>query len=321
MNTGTGAGIGLGQLERDQREVKPLRDAFLEALDRHDGTGNPLPEWEDVLPRERQAWRAVDVLVRLRVERAETQLDLVRAERDALVSQMQSLRSQVRFLEVLRNQDELETTRAKLELEALRGARQRQATPTRSTSPAKEPAPALRTMKVTGLVEDKAAGGLYLAVNRGLEAVHQGATVRIQDTAATAEVTDVMPAEEAPVFIASPGAAFKVKVGDTLEVVTDKEQPATDDSASLVTMKVSALARDEEGGGIYLAVEGGEHDVRRGDALRLKGSRVAVEVTSVEPTARLPIFIGFPGDTFQPKEGDTVERLREVEDELPAPIA
>ncbi|NRD67837.1 hypothetical protein HRD49_39525 [Corallococcus exiguus] len=321
MNVGTGAGIGLGQLERDQREVKRLHDAFLEALDRHDGTGSPLPEWEDVPPRERQAWRAVDVLVRLRVERAETQLDLVRSERDALVSQVQALRSQVRFHEVLRSQDDLEATRAKLELEALRGARQRQATPTHSAHPEKESAPAPRTLKVTGLVEDKAAGGLYLAVERGLEVLHPGATVRVQGTAATAEVTDVMPEEETPIFIASPDAAFTVKAGDVLEVVTDEEQSAVADSTPLVTVKVTAVAPDEEGGGFYLAVERGLREVHQGDAVRIQGTDMVAVVTGVEPTTPLPIFIGYPPPSFAPKEGDVLELLQKPGDGLPALIA
>ncbi|CAM4465112.1 hypothetical protein [Corallococcus exiguus] len=321
MNVGTGAGIGLGQLERDQREVKRLHDAYLEALDRHDGTGSPLTEWEDVPPRERQAWRAVDVLVRLRVERAETQLDLVRSERDALVAEANALRSQVRFLEVLRNQDELETTRAKLELEALRGARQREANPKPNAPPPKAPVSAPRTVKVAGLVEDKAADGLYLAVESGLEVIHPGATVRVQGTSVTVEVTDVMPEEETPIFIASPDGAFTVKAGDVLEVVTDEEQSAVADSAPLVTVKVTAVAPDEEGGGFYLAVDRGLREVHQGDAVRIQGTGMVAVVTGVEPTTPLPIFIGYPPPSFAPKEGDVLELLPKPGGDLSALIA
>ncbi|RYZ34617.1 MAG: hypothetical protein EOO71_38455 [Myxococcaceae bacterium] len=231
MEATTKAGIGLKHLERDGRDVRRLHDAYLEALDRHDGAGNLLPEWEDVTMRERRAWRAVEVLVRIRVERAETAEELLRKERDALVAQVQALRSQVRFQEVLRTQEELEASRAKVELDALRAAHRRQATPPPSSPPLVDetrgaatpvtPAAAtpLRSVKVAGLVEDKEGGGFYLAVERGLDAIHPGDTVRIQGTSATAEVTDVMPAEETPLFIGFPGEDFAPKVGDVLELV------------------------------------------------------------------------------------------------------
>ncbi|MBN8466193.1 hypothetical protein JYJ95_06695 [Corallococcus exiguus] len=239
MNAGTETGIGLGQLERS-RDVKRLHETFLEALDRHDGAGNPLPEWEDVPSRERQAWRAVDVLVRLRVERAETQLGLVRSERDALVEEVKALRSQVRFLEVLRNQDDLETMRAKMELEALRGACRRQATPTPSVPPLVEAA------------------------------------------------QDSVP---------------------------------IDASARLVSVRVTAVAPDEDGGGLYLAVERGLREVHQGATMRLKGTEATAEVASVEATASLPIFISFRSPDFAPKEGDVLELLPKPGDELPALIA
>ena len=230
MNVGTGAGIGLGQLERDQREVKRLHDVFLEALDRHDGAGNPLPEWEDVPLRERQAWRAVDVLVRLRVERAETQLELVRSERDALVAEAKALRSQVRFLEVLRDQDDLEATRAKMELEALRGARQRQrqASPppsvpplvevVRDSSPGGEEVQPI-AVKVTAVAPDEEGCGLYLAVEPGLPELHQSDSLRIQGTAMVAVVTSVEPTTPLPIFIGYPPPSFAPKVGEGLELL------------------------------------------------------------------------------------------------------
>ncbi|RKH51490.1 hypothetical protein [Corallococcus aberystwythensis] len=239
MNAGTETGIGLGQLERS-RDVKRLHETFLEALDRRDGAGDPLPEWEDVPSRERQAWRAVDVLVRLRVEQAETQLGLVRSERDALVEEVKALRSQVRYLEVLRNQDDLETRRAKLELEALRGARRRHATPPPSVQPLVEAA------------------------------------------------QDSVP---------------------------------TDATATLVSVKVTAVAPDEDGGGLYLAVEHGLHEAHQGATVRLKGTKATAEVASVEPTASLPIFISFHSPDFAPKEGDVLELLPKPGDELPARIA
>ncbi|RKG97952.1 hypothetical protein D7X74_40540 [Corallococcus sp. CA047B] len=231
MEAATEVGIGLKHLERDGRAVRMLHDAYLEALDRHDGAGNLLPEWEDVKPRERRAWRAVEGVVRLRVERAETLVELLRKERDALVAQVQALRSQVRFQEVLRTQEALETSRANVELEALRAARRRQATPPPSSPPlvdqvreaAAPVAPAvatpLRTVKVTAVGEDAEGGGWYLAVERGLHEVHQGATVRIQGSGATAEVTSVEPTAELPVFVGFPGEAFTPKAGDVLELV------------------------------------------------------------------------------------------------------
>lgn len=240
MEAATEAGIGLKQLERDGRDVRRLHDAYLEALDRHDGAGNLLPEWEDLPARERRAWRAVDVLVRLRVERAETQMELLRSERDALIAQVQALRSQVRHHEILRTQDELAAARASLELEALRSARRRQPTPSPSVPPLKE---------VT--------------------------------SAATAE----------------------------------------SDAAALVAVKVTAVAPDEEGGGLYLAVERGLREVHRGDTWRIRGTTATAEVTSVEPTDELPLFIGFPGVGFVPKEGDVLELLPKPGDELPALIA
>ncbi|RKH01320.1 hypothetical protein D7V97_29175 [Corallococcus sp. CA053C] len=86
-------------------------------------------------------------------------------------------------------------------------------------------------------------------------------------------------------------------------------------------MKVTAVAPDEEGGGLYLAVERGLHEVHRGDTVRVQGTDALAEVTSVEPTAELPVFIGFPGATFNPNAGDALELLPKPGDELPALIA
>ncbi|WP_279637145.1 hypothetical protein [Corallococcus sicarius] len=44
-------------------------------------------------------------------------------------------------------------------------------------------------------------------------------------------------------------------------------------------------------------------------------------MTSVEPTAEMPVFIGFPGDAFVPKAGDVLERVPKPGDELSAFIA
>ncbi|RYZ34048.1 MAG: hypothetical protein EOO71_40295 [Myxococcaceae bacterium] len=231
MEATTEAGIGLKHLERDGRDVRRLHDAYLEALDRHDGAGNLLPEWEDVTPRERRAWRAVEVRVRIRVERAETSAELLRKERDALVAQVQALRSQVRFQEVLRTQEELEASRAKVELDALRAAHRRQASaPPSSPSLVDEArevaapgtaaeATPLRSVKVTAVAEDEEGGGWYLAVERGLHEVHQGATVRIQASGGVAEVTSVEPTADLPIFIGFPGTGFTPKTGDVLELV------------------------------------------------------------------------------------------------------
>lgn len=49
--------------------------------------------------------------------------------------------------------------------------------------------------------------------------------------------------------------------------------------------------------------------------------RAEAEVTSVEPTAEMPVFIGFPGDAFVPKAGDVLERVPKPGDELSAFIA
>ncbi|MCY1043307.1 hypothetical protein OV208_18465 [Corallococcus sp. bb12-1] len=242
MEAASEVGVGLKHLERDGRDVRMLHDAYLEALDRHDGAGNLLPEWEDVKPRERRAWRAVDGVVRLRVERAETLVELLRKERDALVAQVQALRSQVRFQEVLRTQEELETSRAKVELDALRAARRRQASPPPSSPPL---------------------------------------------------------------------------VGETREAAT----PGAPDATPLRSVKVTAVAEDAEGGGWYLAVERGLHEVHRGDTVRIQASSAEAEVTSVEPTAELPVFIGFPGEAFIPKAGDVLELVPKPGDELPAFIA
>ncbi|NNC00613.1 hypothetical protein HI113_42895, partial [Corallococcus exiguus] len=291
MNVGTGAGIGLGQLERDQREVKRLHDAFLEALDRHDGTGSPLPEWEDVPTRERQAWRAVDVLVRLRVERAETQLDLVRSERNALVEEVKALRSQVRFLEVLRNQDDLETMRAKLELEALRGARRRQATPPPSVRHLGEAAQdsvstdaSARCVTLTvKAVEHGEAGGMAcvcLAVEGKVEVgdyVHfEGA-----DPQYGFEVASIAPETESefPVLIFAERNDFAPLVGARLTVAPDdSEKGSPSDAPSPITVKVMAVAPDEEGGGFYLAVERGLREVHQGDAVRIQGTGMVAVV-------------------------------------------
>ncbi|RKG92472.1 hypothetical protein D7V97_40885 [Corallococcus sp. CA053C] len=74
-------------------------------------------------------------------------------------------------------------------------------------------------------------------------------------------------------------------------------------------MKVTEVAPDEEGGGLYLAVERGLREVHQGVTVRIKGTEATAKVTSVEPTASLPIFISFHSPAFAPKEGDMVELL------------
>ncbi|WP_147445195.1 hypothetical protein [Corallococcus sp. CA053C] len=69
------------------------------------------------------------------------------------------------------------------------------------------------------------------------------------------------------------------------------------------------MAPDEEGGGLYLAVERGLREVHQGVTVRIKGTEATAKVTSVEPTASLPIFISFHSPAFAPKEGDMVELL------------
>ncbi|RKH61457.1 hypothetical protein [Corallococcus llansteffanensis] len=59
----------------------------------------------------------------------------------------------------------------------------------------------------------------------------------------------------------------------------------------------------------------------RGGTVRVQGTDAVAEVTSVEPTAELPVFIGFPSASFNPKAGDVLELLPKAGDELPALIA
>lgn len=55
---------------------------------------------------------------------------------------------------------------------------------------------------------------------------------------------------------------------------------------------------------MYLAVWHGLHEVHRSANVHIRGSGAEAEVvTSVEPTAELPVFIGFPDDVFNPKAG------------------
>ncbi|WP_147451138.1 hypothetical protein [Corallococcus llansteffanensis] len=49
--------------------------------------------------------------------------------------------------------------------------------------------------------------------------------------------------------------------------------------------------------------------------------RAEAELTSVEPTAEMPFFIGFPGEAFAPKAGDVLELVPKPGDEFPAFIA
>ncbi|NOK07466.1 hypothetical protein [Corallococcus exercitus] len=62
-------------------------------------------------------------------------------------------------------------------------------------------------------------------------------------------------------------------------------------------------------------------EVHRGDTVRLQGTGATAEVTSVEPIAELPVFVGFPSAAFKPKAGDVLEVLSKPGDDLPALIA
>ncbi|RKH59603.1 hypothetical protein [Corallococcus llansteffanensis] len=68
-------------------------------------------------------------------------------------------------------------------------------------------------------------------------------------------------------------------------------------------------------------MERGLHEIHRSASVRIQGSGAEAEVTSVEPTAELPVFIGLPGDVFNPKAGDALELVPKPGDEFPAFIA
>ncbi|WP_158623399.1 hypothetical protein [Corallococcus sp. CA053C] len=56
--------------------------------------------------------------------------------------------------------------------------------------------------------------------------------------------------------------------------------------------------------------------------MHIRGSGAEAEVvTSVEPTAELPVFISFPGDVFNPKAGDVLGLMPKPGDEFPAFLA
>ncbi|RKG70989.1 hypothetical protein D7V80_03460 [Corallococcus sp. CA054B] len=67
-------------------------------------------------------------------------------------------------------------------------------------------------------------------------------------------------------------------------------------------------------------MERGLREVHQGDTVRLKGTEATAEVTSVEATASLPIFISFHSPDFAPKERDVLALLKPG-DEMPALIA
>ncbi|MBN9683435.1 MULTISPECIES: hypothetical protein [unclassified Corallococcus] len=73
--------------------------------------------------------------------------------------------------------------------------------------------------------------------------------------------------------------------------------------------------------GTTLAVERGLREVHQGDTVRLKGTEATAEVTSVEATAPLPIFISFHSLDFAPKQGDVLDPQPKPGDKLPALIA
>ncbi|WP_404370527.1 hypothetical protein ACIHQR_10495 [Corallococcus coralloides] len=105
-------------------------------------------------------------------------------------------------------------------------------------------------------------------------------------------------------------------------LVGPKQEPSpSGESVRLVAVQVTAVAPDEEGGGLYLAVERGLREVHRGDTVRLQGTGATTEVTSVEPTAELPVFVGFPSAAFNPKAGDVLELRPKPGDDLPALIS
>ncbi|RYZ47180.1 MAG: hypothetical protein EOO72_00150, partial [Myxococcaceae bacterium] len=130
MSAVIAAVLGMVKTERPGVELRRTYEVYLEALDRRDGESRPLPEWDELGPRERRAWRAVTFAVQRRGDRAEALLGLLRAERDAQASHIQSLTAQVRYLGTVLGQDALETEGTQQELEALRETRRRKPTPT-----------------------------------------------------------------------------------------------------------------------------------------------------------------------------------------------